>query len=157
MEIGCACSARLCPQHKGGVRLLDVTAAVILDKGGRILLARRSSADKNAPGRWEFPGGKVEEGETAPACLQRELCEELGVTAQIGDYICTGIDAERGIRLLAYYAHIISGPIMPTVHDEVRWVERVDLRSYPMPPADAPIVETLLQKAGAPANRRRPS
>ena len=65
----------------------DVVAAII-ESEGKILLARRPE-NGDQPGLWEFPGGKVEAGETQPAALARELLEELGITAQIGDYVAS--------------------------------------------------------------------
>lgn len=65
----------------------QVTAAVI-EKDGRVLIAQRKTGDALA-GKWEFPGGKLEPGETPEACLRRELREEFGVETEIGDFICS--------------------------------------------------------------------
>ncbi len=134
------------PETRGGAHLLDVTAAIISDSEGRILLARRPADDRHEPGKWEFPGGKVEVGESAITCLQRELREELGVETCIGDFVCAGIDTRRNIRLLAYWAHIVAGNIVPTVHDELRWIHPKHLLEYEMPPADLPIVQAIIRQ-----------
>ncbi len=63
-------------------------AAAIIEKDGKVLIAKRAKKDALC-GTWEFPGGKLEEGETLEECLKRELYEELGIHAEIGDYFCT--------------------------------------------------------------------
>lgn len=121
----------------------DVTAAVIYNDK-KVLITRRAADEKHA-GWWEFPGGKVEDGETSEACLRRELMEELGVNALIGDLLAESIFRyETGaIRLLAYRAEIISGEIRLSVHDECRWVSAEELLQFKLLPADRPIAEKL--------------
>ena len=121
----------------------DVTAAVII-QNEKVLITRRAATEKHA-GWWEFPGGKVEDGETPEVCLRRELLEELGVDALIGDLLAESIFGyETGaIRLLAYRAEIRSGEIRLCVHDEFQWVSAADSLQCKLLPADRPIAEKL--------------
>jgi 8-oxo-dGTP diphosphatase len=120
-----------------------VTAAII-QKDGRILLARRSRGEKCA-GLWEFPGGKVENGETPEASLARELFEELGVVAQIGERVAeSSHQYEHGsFRVIAYLVDKISGEPRPNVHDRLEWVNVDDMDGYQLLPADIPILASL--------------
>lgn len=126
----------------------DVTAAVIISKN-KVLITRRAENEKHS-GWWEFPGGKVEEGESPEACLQRELMEELGVETVIGERLAESIFAydTGAIRLLAYRAEILSGELTLSVHDEYRWVRAADLLQFKLLPADRPIAEKLAEIIG---------
>lgn len=121
-----------------------VTAAVISRADGAVLLARRGPGRSNA-GLWEFPGGKLEPGETPEACLARELREELGVSVVVGGYIASGqaLAGGRPIELRGYHARIVAGRLRPAEHDALAWVLPADLPRYPMPPADLPIARAL--------------
>ena len=98
-----------------------VTAAIIC-KSSKVLITRRGSGEKLA-GLWEFPGGKVEGDETLAECLIRELREELGIEASIGQVVAESIyEYDHGsIRLVAMEAHIVSGSPALTVHDRAEW------------------------------------
>jgi mutator mutT protein len=121
----------------------QVTAAVI-EKDGKILIAQRRKGS-TLGGRWEFPGGKIEPGETAEACLKRELKEEFDIESEIGKFIT----ASRfrycmvPIELLAYRVKHLSGEFKVTEHEEIRWVSPSELSSYDFMPADIPIVKLL--------------
>lgn len=123
-----------------------VTAAVIFDKD-KVLITRRAEGQKHE-GWWEFPGGKIEEGETPECCLQRELKEELGIEAHVGEMIAesTFSYATGSIRLLAYRATIVSGELCLRVHDDYRWVSAPNLMTYQLLPADMPIAQYLQQQ-----------
>ncbi|NLW35597.1 MAG: (deoxy)nucleoside triphosphate pyrophosphohydrolase [Syntrophorhabdus aromaticivorans] len=124
-----------------------VTAAVI-EKDGHILIAKRKQGKLHA-GKWEFPGGTLEEGETCEQCLKREVQEELAVTAEIGDLVCVSeysYAPDWTIRLLAYRATVISGIFSLNDHEEMRWVKPADLFEYNFPEADWPIVEKLVKE-----------
>jgi 8-oxo-dGTP diphosphatase len=125
-----------------------VTAAIIR-KDDSVLLARRSPGERLA-GFWEFPGGKVESGETPESCLARELIEELGIRAKIGKKVAeSSYNYEHGnFRLVAYSVEWISGEPSPNVHDRLDWVKIDDLNSYQLLPADIPIVECLQMRGG---------
>jgi 8-oxo-dGTP diphosphatase len=121
----------------------DVSAAIIILED-KVLLTRRAPGEKHAGG-WEFPGGKVEAGESPETCLHRELLEELEIETTIGEKLTENIHTYEtcAIRLLAYRATILSGELCLHVHDEYRWVRISDLMHYQLLPADKPIAEFL--------------
>ncbi|HBE88576.1 MAG TPA: 8-oxo-dGTP diphosphatase MutT [Elusimicrobia bacterium] len=121
----------------------QVTAAVI-EKDGRVLIAQRKSGDALA-GKWEFPGGKLEPGETPEACLRRELKEEFGVETEIGDFICSSEFEYKHfhIELLVYRARHISGEFQLHDHAAIEWVAPADLLKYDLASADIPVIEKL--------------
>lgn len=125
--------------------MITVTAAIIR-KGDTVLLTRRKQGQRMA-GYWEFPGGKLEEGETLQACLEREILEELGWKIQVGEIVATNIHSyERGdIYLVAMNAVILSGAPVLTVHDTMEWISAARLLEYQLAPADIPIAEELMK------------
>jgi 8-oxo-dGTP diphosphatase len=121
-----------------------VVLAAVVERDGRFLVTRRL-ANTHLSGYWEFPGGKCEPGETPAACLARELVEELGVTARIGDEILTTEHAypERTVRL--HFRHVeIEGEPQPLLGQEMRWVTRDELRQLQFPDADRELIERLM-------------
>ena len=125
----------------------QVTAAVI-EKDGKILIARRRKG-RTLGGRWEFPGGKIEPGETAEACLKRELKEEFEIESEIGKFIIANQFRYClvPIELLAYRVKHLSGEFKVNEHEEIRWVLPSELSSYDFMPADDPIVKILLKNS----------
>ena len=125
---------------------LDVTAAVIL-RAGKVLIAKRPEG-KLLGGMWEFPGGKVERGETLPACLRRELIEELGVTVRVREKILTVKHAFSHFRITLHAFHCGSprGKPKPIGAAEVRWVRMRDLAAYPMGRADRIVAGKIAEK-----------
>lgn len=121
-----------------------VTAAIIRD-GARILLTRRKPGQK-LEGYWEFPGGKLEEGESLQTCVEREIQEELNWKIKAGEVVATSYYTyEHGsIKLVAIEAVIVSGDPIPTVHDKIEWVPVSRLLKYKLAPADIPIAEALM-------------
>jgi 8-oxo-dGTP diphosphatase len=123
-----------------------IVAAAVLEKNGRILIARRKHGDRLAD-KWEFPGGKLEEGETPEACLRRELQEELGIDVVVGGFV--GRSCHRyphgEIELLAYRVIHLSGDFQLHDHEEIRWVPTADLPAHDFSAADIPIVKLLLE------------
>jgi len=122
----------------------DVVGAII-ERGGMILLAQRSCATLNR--KWEFPGGKVEPGETQQAALQREIFEELGVEILVGDKIGANqfeISGKR-YRLHVYWATILKGEPVAREHYSIAWVRPNEMLSYDFAPADVPIVEEVMK------------
>ncbi len=119
-----------------------VTAAVV-ERGGRFLVARRL-AGTHLEGMWEFPGGKCQPGETAEACLEREILEELGVGIRIGPMILetTHDYAERTIELWFFTGELLGEP-RPMLGQELQWVRREDLAALDVPPADEELVRRL--------------
>ncbi len=126
----------------------QVTAAII-EKDGKILIAQRKRGDALA-GKWEFPGGKLEPGETPEQCLRRELMEELGIDSKIGRFVCSSKFEYKHlpIELLAYMAVHLSGEFKLNDHDRIEWVIPGDLKKYDFASADIPVVNVLMQRAG---------
>lgn len=120
-----------------------VTAAIMTD-GQRVLIAKRR-ADNASAGRWEFPGGKIEERESPEQCLAREMKEEFGIEVEVGNFFGESLyDYENGsIRLVAYWARWISGELSLNVHEAVKWVQPGELEVYDFLPADVPLAEKL--------------
>lgn len=122
---------------------ITVTAAVI-EKDGRALIVRKGPGTRHA-GRWEFPGGKLEFGETPEACLEREILEELGIEVRVAHFLCESIYAypHATIRLLAFHVDWTSGAIRLTDHDDIAWVAPAELGAWDLLPADVPIAQAL--------------
>ncbi len=123
--------------------VVNVTAALLVS-GGRILIARRPAGDRLA-GYWEFPGGKLEDGETPRACLKREMYEEFGIQTRIGEFFDqTEYHYDHiAVRLLVFQAEIETGEVQPAAHDAVLWVRPPQMRHFRFAPADRPIVKRL--------------
>jgi 8-oxo-dGTP diphosphatase len=128
---------------------MRIVTAAIVEKDGRILIARRAPGGALA-GKWEFPGGKLEEGETPEQCLYRELREEFGIESEVGDLVASStFDYVHGsIELLAFRVRHTSCTFVPTVHDALEWVSRAELCTYDFAPADMPIVDKLVAEKG---------
>lgn len=125
--------------------MIKVLAGVI-KKNNCILIARKKPGSSLA-GKWEFPGGKLEQGETPEECLYREIEEELGIKIKVEKYICTSkYEYEHiNIELIAYYAQYISGDLVLTDHDQALWVSINELTNYDFAEADMPIVNILIK------------
>ena len=126
--------------------MLQVVAGIIT-KGDQILLARRA-AHKLLPGKWEFPGGKIEREENPEAALEREILEEFGVTITAGAYLTTSRHdyGDFQIELLAYFAKYDHGEFSLTDHDRIAWVHKEELHNYDLAAADVPITEALMKR-----------
>jgi 8-oxo-dGTP diphosphatase len=124
--------------------LVVVTAAVI-ERDGRLLVTRRPKG-VHLEGLWEFPGGKCEADEPLVDCLRRELLEELGADAIVGNEIFTTSHdyPERTVRL-HFFACTLTGEPRPMIGQEMRWVRRDELRSLKFPPADDELIDLLEQ------------
>ena len=124
-------------------RVIVVLAAVVEQEGGRLLVTRRIDGTHLA-GLWEFPGGKCEPGESHEACLTRELAEELGVEAEIGDELLTTEHdyTDRVIRLHFRRCRIAGDP-QPLLGQEIRWIHRRELLTLEFPPADRELIDLL--------------
>ena len=123
-----------------------VMAAIIKDEN-RLLIAKRHSKDPLG-GKWEFPGGKIEPGETPQVCLVREIKEELGVDVEIGPFYDDNVysSQDHDIHLLFYWAGIINGEVIPVVHDDLKWTTIEELANFDFAPADIPIVKRLMKE-----------
>ncbi len=120
-----------------------IVAAVIITDG-RVLACQRS-APPEAAGKWEFPGGKVEPGETEEAALARECVEELGVRVKVGDRVGPDVPLAHGRAVLRVYAATLLDGGVPEAleHTSMRWLAVDQLNSVPWLPADKPIVAEL--------------
>jgi 8-oxo-dGTP diphosphatase len=133
-------------EARGVSSILLVAAAALIDVDGRVLICKRP-AGKALAGLWEFPGGKVEAGETPEACLIRELDEELGITvahACLAPFVFAshGYDSFHLIMPL-YLCRRWEGLVQAREHEAIAWVKPNQMGEYPMPPADAPLVAWL--------------
>ena len=122
---------------------MKVTAG-ILWRDGHVLLALRRPG-KHMGGKWEFPGGKIEPGETPEESLARELEEELDVQARVGDFLCCVHYEGDGVslELMVYRVDHFEGTPALKEHQEIRWVSPRELRSYELADSDRTVVERL--------------
>jgi len=123
-----------------------VTAALMM-KDNLILIAKRKP-DAELANVWEFPGGKIEAGETPEECLRREMKEEFNIDVTVDDFFANSIyHYEHGsIELLAYWTHWKDGVITLIDHSEVKWVTIDELDNYDFAPADIPFVKKLKEE-----------
>ncbi|WP_439271198.1 8-oxo-dGTP diphosphatase MutT [Pseudochrobactrum sp. HB0163] len=130
-----------------GRKIVLVAACALIDADGRILLAQRPEG-KNLAGLWEFPGGKVENGETPEDALIRELQEELGITTRhacLAPLTFASYTYEKFHLLMPLYVcRRFEGIARSMEGQALKWVRPQDLRSYPMPPADEPLIPYLI-------------
>lgn len=129
-----------------GKRLVLVSAVALLDGAGRVLLAERP-AGKSLAGLWEFPGGKVEAGESPEAALARELSEELGIETSEADFepLTFASHGYEGFHLLMplYVCRNWRGTPTGREGQRLEWIGADALAEYPMPPADLPLLPAL--------------
>lgn len=127
--------------------LMLVVACALVDADGRVLLAERP-AHKKMGGLWEFPGGKVEAGETPEEALVRELHEELGIetkTACLAPLTFASHSYETFTLLMPLYVcRRYWGIPQPQEGQRLKWVRPINMRDYPMPPADEPLIPFLI-------------
>ena len=152
MVIGYSCPAgqrkrllrALCVLCGEIIKMIDVTAAILV-KDAKVLIAKRKSSDK-LPDKWEFPGGKVEAGETPPECLKREMQEEFGIDVFVGKFLGESVYHYHhgSIRLLAYLVRWQAGNLSLKDHADYAWVTYDRLEEFDFSPADLPFVERLI-------------
>jgi mutator protein MutT len=124
-----------------------VVVAAVLEQEGRFLVTRRQDGVHLA-GLWEFPGGKIDPGETHVAALRRELLEELDTDVHVGDLVLeTTHDYGSVVVQLFFYACVLNGTPRPLLGQEMRWVARQDLPHLGFPDADAELIRRLMSSA----------
>ena len=131
-------------QHVNALRSPKVIVAAVIITDGRVLACERAAPPEVA-GRWEFPGGKVERGETDEQALARECAEELGVRVAVGDRVGPDVPLAHGRAVLRVFAVTLLNGDVPRAleHTSMRWLGAEELDSVPWLPADKPIVAEL--------------
>jgi 8-oxo-dGTP diphosphatase len=127
-----------------------VVGAVVYDGDGRVLAARRVRPDG-----WEFPGGKVEPGETEPQALARELREELGIEVEVGARVGPEVLIGGDYLLRAWTARLTTGAPVAHEHAELRWLPPAELDTVDWLPADRTVVTALTPRPRRLFGRRR--
>ena len=129
-----------------GSGLLLVAACALIDADGRVLLAKRPPG-RPLEGLWEFPGGKIEQGETPEAALIRELKEELAIDVTEACLAPLTFASHRyetfHLLMPLYVCRRWEGTVAPQEGQTVKWVRPAQLAGYPMPPADKPLVAIM--------------
>lgn len=132
-------------------RILLVAAAALVDVDNRVLIAERP-AGKSMAGLWEFPGGKVAEGESPEAALRRELMEELSIdvceTCLAPFTFASHTYPEFHLLMPLYLCRNWDGEVAPREGQQIKWVRASRLKDYPMPPADLPLIPMLRDLLG---------
>ena len=121
-----------------------IGVAVIWNEQGKILIDKRRQNGLMG-GLWEFPGGKIEPGETVEACIKREIQEELGIEVRVGDrlIVIDHVYSQFGVTLTVHHCHLESGEPQPLECDEIRWVSLDELDEYSFPQANIQIINAL--------------
>lgn len=124
-----------------------VVVAAIIETGDRFLLTRRQTG-VHLEGLWEFPGGKIDAGETHAGALVRELREELDVDVDVGAlrFHTTHDYGDRAVALYFYQCQLRGTP-RPMLGQQMRWVPRLELATLGFPPADAELIKVLTESA----------
>jgi len=122
---------------------MKVTAA-ILEENGKVLIGRRKPG-KHMGGKWEFPGGKIEPGETPQDSLARELQEELAIRVSVGQFLCSSFYEGDGVslELLVYRVQRLEGEPALIEHEELRWVRPEELTGFDLADSDRTVVRRL--------------
>ena len=125
------------------MKTVEVVAAVIVDGAGRTLATQRGYGDMKDG--WEFPGGKIEPGESPEQALRREIAEELAVTGEVGDKLCT-VDwdyPDFHLTMHCYRCRVVDGKLALLEHEASRWLSPSELWTVDWLPADRQVVEHL--------------
>lgn len=128
------------------MKTIEVVAGVIKD-GNKIFATQRGYGDLK--GGWEFPGGKMEAGETPQQALARELKEELTVDVSVGDFICTVEYDYPKFHLImhCFFCSVVGGTLTLLEHEAAKWLDKENIRSVDWLPADITVVEVLEKNA----------
>ena len=133
------------------MKILVVVAVALIDADDRVLIAQRPEG-KALAGLWEFPGGKIDQGERPEAALIRELAEELGITVKEACLapltFASYAYPEFHLLMPLYVCRRWEGFVQSREGQALKWVRARDLRQYPMPPADEPLIPPLVELLG---------
>ena len=129
------------------MKTIKVTGAII-QKDNNFLIGRRGKDEKSA-GMWEFPGGKLEEGESPKECIKRELKEELNIDAEIGELFSSYTYNYPHVSYELYFFKVNSffGAPAKRVHDKLRWEKLKNFYKYDFLPGDGPLIDKLVSEA----------
>ncbi len=124
--------------------MINVVAAVICNEDNKILIAQRN-LKKSQGGLWEFPGGKIELGETREHAIIREIKEEMNIEIEVEKYLAEKVFEypEKTINLIALKCKIINGKITLNEHEDAKWINKNELTNYNFAPADRFIIKKL--------------
>lgn len=131
------------------MKIIPVTAAIIR-KGDSILVAQRNHHDELGL-KWELPGGKIEDDETAEECMVRELYEEFGIQSRVSGYLGENTHdyGHKKVCLKAFFVEHLSGEFQLKVHQNIKWVAFSCLKELDWAPADIKLVHLLLDHYGS--------
>lgn len=127
----------------------NIGVAAIKNKEGKILIDKRLSTGLMA-NLWEFPGGKIEDGESVAECIKREIKEELDIDIEVGEHLITinHTYSKFKVNLRVYICEILQGKPKPIECQEIRWVEIANLTNYSFPEANKDIINALINRFG---------
>ena len=125
--------------------MLKVVAALIM-KDGKILIAKRSTGNKDVIGKWEFPGGKVEENETEEQAIEREIKDEFDILVKAEKFVTNVIskDKDRQIDLRLYLCKYIDGKIKLNDHSDYKWVHKDEILGYDLAALDRELIKKMV-------------
>ncbi|MBN1524057.1 MAG: (deoxy)nucleoside triphosphate pyrophosphohydrolase [Spirochaetales bacterium] len=128
-------------------QIMRIVTAAVVCRGGKYFIAQRKEGGALSL-KWEFPGGKVDEGETGKQALQREMMEELGVEADIGDFFCSTHFIYNGnmYELHAYLTSFSGEPKVLNDHEQYTWVLPEEFSAYDFADSDKGIIDKILQE-----------
>lgn len=128
------------------LKKINVVGAVIL-RDGLVLCAQRSMSS-SLPGLWEFPGGKIEPGESAREALEREILEELEIDVTVGELVETTVHEYSfgEVTLTTFYCELRSGVVTLTEHEAIEWLRPEALPALDWAPADVPAVRSIVER-----------
>ena len=126
---------------------MNISVAGVAEKEGKVLIALRKPGTSIGE-KWEFPGGKLEEGEVPETALIREYREELGISIQVNSKLCEGTfsNGNKDYKLIAFSINLESENFIHPEHQQVKWVKITDLTSYDLPGSDIIILNHLLSR-----------
>ncbi len=125
---------------------MTIVTCAVIENDGKVLCAQRSES-MHLPLKWEFPGGKVEDGEDPEDCLKREIIEELGIEISIIERLPSTIHRYPGrisFELIPFRCRLVGGELYIREHRQVKWLEKSELREMDWAEADIPILDHFL-------------